>query len=489
MAFNTTKEWIQMLILSMRIAFNRGFSWLYEEWIMRMGSSTGAGGVSGKSTGENGSIMSENDSGNDSTTPRKKGALKKTQSILRKEILDDEIDSREKSFYHHQHEKKEFMGKLVSNQPQKRKWSVVKNNSTAPEPLHVETHLSAITEVPSSNTPGSQSQSQVNSMSTEPSLTRPAHGPDHNKHPDGERSVRSRRRSVIELIHNLDLPDVDKERNLIFTAAHTTTHHGIGNSLRVAQQHALPHHESHQHGGEADKANHISPATATSHPDIHAQGHQQHPHHLGVSIRRTASQEEEPKSARQVVKNTVVVHAPEHGYSTVEKFLKKQNEEHHLLIQQMHEQGHHPHTNGIFGQTMRHVGDAMSIRGAASVRKPHANPLSTRMKAVSVRRVPIQKPSPPQHDLEAGAPTSSSSTTPTSPQTKTEEPEEEEEVRLNADFSDIYFFGSATYFHRAVELCILFNCLYMAFWTTDFIAITSHIEQSLLWRWLDQLAM
>lgn len=493
--FNTTKEYAQMLILKIRISLNRGVS--------ALGSASGdedddvnIGAASGKS-GDNGSVSdSETRSGElVGGSPNRRSALKKTKSILRRESVTEVVDSREKSFYHHQHEKKEFMDKLVSTQPNKRKWSVVKNNATAPDPAS------------NSNTAGSTSNQSIDrqSLSSPPhhdlaiikedsngrgsnsghsagsdKETKPSHEPHHGPPPVQAKvpNERSRRRSVIDLIHHMDLPDLDQERNMTFTAAHNVQHHGIGNSLRVAAQHANTKETSIRGAAGVGGDGHSIADNHGTH--AHPPAHQNSVPAPTISIRRAPSQDEEPHSAKHHVKNSVVVHAPEHGYSTVEKFLKKQNEEHHLMMLQMEQHGgHHSGSSGILG-TMRHVGDALSVRGggggggngAASMRKAHVNPVSTRMKAVSIRRV--QKPA--QTDVETGKEAEA-------------EAEDEEEVRLTADFSDIYLFGNVVYFHRAVELCILFNCLYMAFWTTDFIAITSHIEQSVLWRWLDQLAM
>lgn len=44
-------------------------------------------------------------------------------------------------------------------------------------------------------------------------------------------------------------------------------------------------------------------------------------------------------------------------------------------------------------------------------------------------------------------------------------------------------------FYSAVEICILFNCLYMGFWMTDFIAICLEINQSNSQQILFQLLM
>ncbi len=51
---------------------------------------------------------------------------------------------------------------------------------------------------------------------------------------------------------------------------------------------------------------------------------------------------------------------------------------------------------------------------------------------------------------------------------------------ISDDFSDIYFFQKPVYYFRAVELCIMFNCLYLALWATNFVFIVDklHIKGS-----------
>ncbi len=57
------------------------------------------------------------------------------------------------------------------------------------------------------------------------------------------------------------------------------------------------------------------------------------------------------------------------------------------------------------------------------------------------------------------------------------------------DFSDIYFFAKPVYYFRAVELCIMFNCLYMALWATNFVFIVEKVHLSYAWTVGAQLIM
>lgn len=57
------------------------------------------------------------------------------------------------------------------------------------------------------------------------------------------------------------------------------------------------------------------------------------------------------------------------------------------------------------------------------------------------------------------------------------------------DFSDVYLFGSPLLFYRAAELAMMFHCLYLALWMTDFAVLTSQIEQPDNWAVITQLAM
>jgi hypothetical protein len=63
------------------------------------------------------------------------------------------------------------------------------------------------------------------------------------------------------------------------------------------------------------------------------------------------------------------------------------------------------------------------------------------------------------------------------------------ECDLSDDFSDIYFFGKPLWFFRAVELCIMFNCLYLALWVTNFIKIATELDISITWQIITQISM
>eukprot|EP01034_Spumella_vulgaris_P022807 gene22807-28972_t len=63
------------------------------------------------------------------------------------------------------------------------------------------------------------------------------------------------------------------------------------------------------------------------------------------------------------------------------------------------------------------------------------------------------------------------------------------ECDLSDDFSDIYFFGKPLWFFRAVELCIMFNCLYLALWVTNFIKIATELDISISWQIITQICM
>ncbi len=52
---------------------------------------------------------------------------------------------------------------------------------------------------------------------------------------------------------------------------------------------------------------------------------------------------------------------------------------------------------------------------------------------------------------------------------------------------DFILFGKLI--HRAVELCIMFNCLYMALWATNFIYIAESMDLSLSWSIGSQFLM
>lgn len=64
-----------------------------------------------------------------------------------------------------------------------------------------------------------------------------------------------------------------------------------------------------------------------------------------------------------------------------------------------------------------------------------------------------------------------------------------EYARLNVDFHSVYVFGEPTYFIRAIEIAIMFNCLYMAFWLSNFITIAGDTANSHDWEILHELAM
>eukprot|EP01034_Spumella_vulgaris_P022808 gene22808-28973_t len=57
------------------------------------------------------------------------------------------------------------------------------------------------------------------------------------------------------------------------------------------------------------------------------------------------------------------------------------------------------------------------------------------------------------------------------------------------DFSDIYILNEPLYYFRAVELCIMFNCLYMALWATNFIYIAESMDLSFSWSIGSQFLM
>ncbi|KAJ1411915.1 hypothetical protein B484DRAFT_482584 [Ochromonadaceae sp. CCMP2298] len=52
------------------------------------------------------------------------------------------------------------------------------------------------------------------------------------------------------------------------------------------------------------------------------------------------------------------------------------------------------------------------------------------------------------------------------------EEEEEEEV----DFNEIYLFGNPTYYFRAVEMQIMFTCMYMGLWATNYVTIVENAD-------------
>jgi hypothetical protein len=64
-----------------------------------------------------------------------------------------------------------------------------------------------------------------------------------------------------------------------------------------------------------------------------------------------------------------------------------------------------------------------------------------------------------------------------------------EDARLNEDFRGVFIFGEPTFFIRAIEITIMFNCLYMAFWLSNFITIAQYSSSAHNWDTLNELAM
>jgi hypothetical protein len=53
---------------------------------------------------------------------------------------------------------------------------------------------------------------------------------------------------------------------------------------------------------------------------------------------------------------------------------------------------------------------------------------------------------------------------------------EEEEEEEEDDFNEIYMFGNPTYYFRAVEMQIMFTCMYMGLWATNYVTIVQNFE-------------
>jgi hypothetical protein len=104
--------------------------------------------------------------------------------------------------------------------------------------------------------------------------------------------------------------------------------------------------------------------------------------------------------------------------------------------------------------------------------------------------------SSPKHHLitnTADSPTKDVESGPGSEEKQDEKKSETEEDSFHAesldDFTDIYLFRKPILFYLAVEVCIMFHCLYLAFWMTDFVVISSNIHQPEYWSVLTQIAM
>jgi hypothetical protein len=104
--------------------------------------------------------------------------------------------------------------------------------------------------------------------------------------------------------------------------------------------------------------------------------------------------------------------------------------------------------------------------------------------------------SSPKHHLitnTADSPTKDVESGPGSEEKQDEKKSETEEDSFHAesldDFTDIYLFRKPILFYLAVEVCIMFHCLYLAFWMTDFVVISSNIHQPEYWSILTQIAM
>ena len=57
------------------------------------------------------------------------------------------------------------------------------------------------------------------------------------------------------------------------------------------------------------------------------------------------------------------------------------------------------------------------------------------------------------------------------------------------DFTDIYLWGRPNLFYGAVEICLMFHCLYLAFWLSDFSTLANLIVQPDYWTALTEIAM
>ena len=557
-----------------RIVVRRGWSFLRNG-----GNADENGSLSSKDRSQSGKVAG------DTGTSKKRmsvlgigtpGALSKTSEKLNNESVKADIDSDEVSYMAHQHEKKQILDKLASGTPKKRKFSTAKASSPstptgdvagldaikeegASRSLHKGGFNSAAASQKGSEKSDEESGSLVSkkgasvtsSSAPPPSRSSFIFGGASAGADKAEKSISLRSRSAIQRLQELDLKDNAEKsvslrnisslrRSLDMTEGSLRNNPPRQNSATMntnpkqnenlnspikpgggnSQHHGIGHHEHghikesiqevlDQHQQDLEGKARIFVSAGHEHGHIHGHGG-------GGSHSSVAASHHNPHNH-----NSVVIHAPEHAYTTVEKFLKKQTEEYY---QSLENGGGGGGGGGFF--SIRRVG---SNEGKVSMRAP---PKSVRRAgAVSGRIKPVTgppRPLPPGPggttsggDIEMGmvvakgddkrgaeGTKATATTIPVStigpnnkvvpinnkpPQIVAPPPqpdeEEEDDVRLDSDFSDIYFLNEPNHYYRAVELCILFNCLYLAFWTTDFIIIASHIIETDMWKWLDQLAM
>ncbi len=67
--------------------------------------------------------------------------------------------------------------------------------------------------------------------------------------------------------------------------------------------------------------------------------------------------------------------------------------------------------------------------------------------------------------------------------------EQQQQQRLSEDFHTIFLFGDPVFFHRGVEACMLLNCLYLAFWLSEFVTIAQQVDESRGWSSTVQFLM
>lgn len=146
-------------------------------------------------------------------------------------------------------------------------------------------------------------------------------------------------------------------------------------------------------------------------------------------------------------RNSVAVHAPDNNYSTIEKFRKQK-----------------------FAEKRQQLGDAYRANHLGSPRSTLNSQTNKSNKNWLLSFFDYNKVDPEEpHDVEAH--------------------NADNEFRLSSDFSDIFMWNKPELFYGAVEVCIMFNCLYMAFWVTDFICLSAKLDQPPVWHVLYQLAM
>eukprot|EP00597_Dinobryon_sp_UTEXLB2267_P015777 CAMPEP_0170113682 /NCGR_PEP_ID=MMETSP0020_2-20130122/10103_1 /TAXON_ID=98059 /ORGANISM="Dinobryon sp., Strain UTEXLB2267" /LENGTH=1358 /DNA_ID=CAMNT_0010340223 /DNA_START=228 /DNA_END=4304 /DNA_ORIENTATION=+ len=207
------------------------------------------------------------------------------------------------------------------------------------------------------------------------------------------------------------------------------------NSRHSFTQHH-PHHAHHQHA----QAHIVRPSSAhstrTNEHDAHNNDGEG-----GTLMQRNSSVHSIGEHHNN---NTVSVQVPDNIFSTIEKFHIHRRRQ--LFLQQQK-----PNNHSL----------SSMIKDTLNVSNSHFKPgTTTDMNSLKVA------PEPAASDMESG-----------------------EVFRLSSNFNDIYLFQKPILYHRAVELCIMFNCLYLAFWMTNFITISSSVEQSFIVHFLTQIFM